>query len=379
MNQESETRNRWSALPALVLALACVIALGGCTFDCYEETDSIDEPNCDCSQCIIPLGVCADWNEPPLPNGECRDPSPLVLNEGRASRPDPALADMAGEIQSLVRSNPALFIEAAPVAAAWASVAASGNLPDSGSHLITPEMTMKADRFADSLVAAAEPELALRLRALRAAVEPDSLVGLTGREALDRVGAVAKSTKILDAGPSSLDAGQRGLAIAGQAVVIPATAKVAGAAGTSWRTDVMVVNPGTIDAAYEVALLVRGEDNSDPVTTVRYLAPGEGEFLGDVLDGLFSTDGAAALRIVAGAGAVAVTSRTYNLLGDGNPLGLPEGASFGQFIPAVTVDDAIRLADAGDSSSVMTRPPRLPHQPEPGQRGRRRHHRRDRP
>ncbi len=239
-------------------------------------------------------------------------------------------------------------MSAVPVVTSWSPVTAPSRSFEPPDNLITGEMVASAERFADSLVAAAEPELAMRLRALRAAVEPASLVGLTGREALERMAAAARSTKILEAGPATLETGQRGLAAAGQTVVIPATARVSGAAGTRWRTDVMVVNPGTIDAAYEIALLVRGQANSEPETVVRFLEPGEGEFLGDVLDGVFATDGAAALRITAGSGAVAVTSRTYNLLGPGNPLGLPEGSSFGQFIPALAADDAIPSGDAGD-------------------------------
>jgi len=206
----------------------------------------------------------------------------------------------------------------------------------------------RLDGFLDDLIEAAEPDLAMRLRALRAALDTASLVGATGPEAAERTAAAMRSTKILAAASTSPGPGQRGMAASGQAVVIPTAARLAGEAGTRWRTDVMVVNPGTVEATYRIALLVRGQANPEPATLLRKLAPGEGEFLGDVLDGLFDTSGAAALRITASVGAVAVTSRTYNLLGEGNELGLPAGSSFGQFVPALTADDAIPAGDAGD-------------------------------
>lgn len=316
--------------------------------------------SCDCDVYLMVIPAVDDaywsWHEEPSDDGQCRQSfidfgGTLVQTDdvfNLRSQSGIGLRSLTDESRRVILSNPLLVANAVAVGATWApAISEAASTPDRPATL-TREMIVQADRFADRLISESEPELAMQLRALRAAVDPGELVGLTPHAALARVDAAARSTKVLEAGPASLQSGQRGLSAVGRSVVIPAAARVAGAAGTRWRSDVMVVNPGTVDAAYEVALLVRRQANSDPVTTTRFLAPGEGEFLGDVLDGVFSTDGAAALRIAARSGAVAVTSRTYNSLGAGNALGLPEGASFGQFIPALAADDAIPSGDAGD-------------------------------
>ena len=55
-------------------------------------------------------------------------------------------------------------------------------------------------------------------------------------------------------------------------------------------------------------------------------------------------------------GRIIVTSRTYNLLGEGNPLGLPAGATFGQYIPAIPRAGAHPRRRAGTADPALPQP-----------------------
>lgn len=144
------------------------------------------------------------------------------------------------------------------------------------------------------------------------------------------------------------------------AVFVVASAHVAGAAGTNWRTDLEIHNPNDDVVDYTVELLELNSNNSSPRSETGIIAAGQSIRHEDVLIDLFDFEGAAALRIVPNVGPIVVTSRTYNLLEAGNPFGLPAGATFGQFIPgidhtaAITPDCEGRLihlshAPSGDS------------------------------
>ena len=138
-----------------------------------------------------------------------------------------------------------------------------------------------------------------------------------------------------------------GVASGGEALYLGASAHLAGAAGTNWRSDVEIHSVGDEAAAVSIYKLDHGSDNSSPVSANLSLAPGRSMRLGDVLDSQFGFDGKAALMVVPSSGRVVVTSRTYNLLGDGNELGLPAGATFGQYIAATAIDEAIRFGEEG--------------------------------
>lgn len=140
----------------------------------------------------------------------------------------------------------------------------------------------------------------------------------------------------------------KAVAAAGDAIFVSATAHVAGAQGTNWRTDLQIHNLADESAAVRVTMLEHGEDNSDADHADLNIAPGESLRLADVLAGEFGVDeGAAALVLRPSSGRIIVTSRTYNLLGSGNDLGLPEGSTFGQFIPAQSTREAIRFGEQG--------------------------------
>lgn len=127
---------------------------------------------------------------------------------------------------------------------------------------------------------------------------------------------------------------------AGAAVTcIPTSAHAPGSAGTSWRTDLEVHNPGGTQASYTIALLKHGTDNSSPVAQSFSLAPGRSVRYPDVVFERFAFTGKAALRVTVTAGSVMVTSRTYNDLG--------AAGAFGQLVPALTDSQAIAFGEDG--------------------------------
>ena len=130
-------------------------------------------------------------------------------------------------------------------------------------------------------------------------------------------------------------------------LLIPAAAHAGGAAGTNWRTDLELHNPGGATVVVELDLLPHGQANPSPRSETFSLAAGASQRFADVLMTVFGFDGTAALAVVPTGGTVLVSSRTYNLLGAGNSLGLPAGASFGQYIPAAPASDAIHTGETG--------------------------------
>lgn len=101
---------------------------------------------------------------------------------------------------------------------------------------------------------------------------------------------------------------------------------------TQWRTDLWVDNPGTSNATYTIALLVRDQANPTPTSQTYSLKPGAAVAYHDILLSVFGFSGAAALRIVPVTGTVLATSRTYDQLTVG---------TYGQFVPAVARARAI--------------------------------------
>jgi hypothetical protein len=145
------------------------------------------------------------------------------------------------------------------------------------------------------------------------------------------------------------------MAAAGSVIYIPAGAHAAGANGANWRTDVEVHNPGSGTASFTVQLLRRDTSNASPTSKSYTVGAKQARRFGDMLYTEFGLDGAAALRVVVTAGSVLVTSRTYNLLGQ-NPWGLPQGASFGQFVPGLDETEAIASGQEGRITHLTQRP-----------------------
>ncbi len=133
----------------------------------------------------------------------------------------------------------------------------------------------------------------------------------------------------------------------GEDAWVVATAHASGAGGTNWRTDLEVHNWGDVNTRYAIEMLEHGADNTEPETRSFLLGPGESERFEDILMNEFGFTGAAALRIRHTDGHVLVTSRTFNLLGGGNSMGLPAGSTFGQYIPGIDATRAIPFGEEG--------------------------------
>jgi hypothetical protein len=130
------------------------------------------------------------------------------------------------------------------------------------------------------------------------------------------------------------------------AIYVPASAHAGGANGADWRTDLQIHNAGTTVTTATIALLSRDNANPSPQTRSVTVAAGASVRLQDVLLNTFSFTGAAALRVTSTSTRLLVTSRTYNLVGEG-AVGLPQGASFGQFVRGVSEDTAIPYGEEG--------------------------------
>jgi hypothetical protein len=142
----------------------------------------------------------------------------------------------------------------------------------------------------------------------------------------------------------------RGVAVVGSTTVtvsaappdqgryILTAAHLPGFGGTLWRTDLEVHNPGTVTASYIIELLARNQPNPDPPRATFTLSEGRSATYADILHSVFSFSGAAALRITPIQGDVLLASRTFNQTANG---------TYGQFVPAHTVSQAIVSGKAG--------------------------------
>ena len=108
-------------------------------------------------------------------------------------------------------------------------------------------------------------------------------------------------------------------------LLFPAAAHVAGAAGTSWRSDVWILNVGSQPAEITLEFRPQGGTDVRTVTLENMLDPGHQAVLDDVVSQVFGLDSSQGSLVVRSDGPLLATSRTYNTA--------PEG-TFGQFIPA---------------------------------------------
>ena len=146
---------------------------------------------------------------------------------------------------------------------------------------------------------------------------------------------------------SAFPPGAHVLAAGSSLMCVPTSAHSSGANGANWRTDVEVQNPGTTQANFTIALLVRNADNSNPTKVNLSLAPGLAQRYTDIVASVFQFSGAAALQITVTSGSLVIASDTYNQLAAGNPWGFPGGSTYGQYGPAMTSDQAITSSDQG--------------------------------
>lgn len=157
--------------------------------------------------------------------------------------------------------------------------------------------------------------------------------GLAGEPALRTSSATGVSRISPARGSSWADAQQAG----SEPIYVLTSAHSSGAAGTNWRTDLEVHNPGNAAATFTIALLKRDSyDNDHPATRSFSLPAHHSVAYPDVVMAQFGFSGAAALRVVTTSGSVLVSSRTYN----DQP-----GGTFGQLVPGLTVSEAFGVGE----------------------------------
>jgi len=126
---------------------------------------------------------------------------------------------------------------------------------------------------------------------------------------------------------------------------VPAAARVAGANGSQWFTDLYVFNPGTSSVNVDIYFLPRDTDNSSVTPQGFTLGANETLTLPDVILGTFGQASAAgAFRIVA-TGQVIANCRVYNKAGSD---------TFGQGLEGVPVADAVTPASPTDIIGVTS-------------------------
>ncbi len=122
-------------------------------------------------------------------------------------------------------------------------------------------------------------------------------------------------------------------------IYVLATAHSEGSNSTVWRSDVELQNYGNHAVTVTMKLLGRNQDNSQPPSATVTMGIRSSLRLADVLAETFGvTDGAAAIRLTPSAATLAATSRTYNAGASG---------TYGQFVPAVHVGEAIAYGEVG--------------------------------
>lgn len=127
----------------------------------------------------------------------------------------------------------------------------------------------------------------------------------------------------------------------GTDVLVPAAARGAGLAGSTWLTDLYVLNPGTESVSVTLYWLVRNQPNPSPTSETFTVLAGETLVLADVIQQTFGLDaGNGAFRVVAD-GEVVVNSRIYNRQGT---------VTFGQGFAGVPRSAAVA---AGGSTDVV--------------------------
>jgi hypothetical protein len=123
-----------------------------------------------------------------------------------------------------------------------------------------------------------------------------------------------------------------------QELVLPVTAHVGGANGTSWRTDLVLHNSSDTTVQATLELLELGTDNSSPRSTTLEVTSGASLRVDDALAALFGFNGVTGIRVTGSGGGLQLASRTYTDTGAG---------TYGQFIPAHLDQDAIWFYERG--------------------------------
>jgi len=231
------------------------------------------------------------------------------------------------------------------VASSWGPAIARMHSDPPVSLVVTPEMVSALTGFLDAFGSVTvDGDLAAIADRLGGVVQSGDLEGFSVDVAMIRMARSIGAKAIVDDASLRLGRRERGLAREGETLLIPASAHARGALGTRWRTDLVLTAIGAVNAQVTIAILPREQANPGPDERLIEIDGGRVVVLEDALDALFGFTGAAALRLTCEEGAVVATSRTYNLEGN---LGSPDARTFGQFLPALSSDDAVIFGDEG--------------------------------
>jgi hypothetical protein len=122
-------------------------------------------------------------------------------------------------------------------------------------------------------------------------------------------------------------------------LLIDAAAHTGGLSGTEWRSDVDLLNHGSVPASVSVALLKVAQSNLAPAVEPVTVPAGASLRLVDVLSGLFSSANAALGLSFAG-GEIHANSRFYNV-------GSADGTVYGMYVPSTGDREAVWFGRPG--------------------------------
>lgn len=124
--------------------------------------------------------------------------------------------------------------------------------------------------------------------------------------------------------------------------IVPAGAHAAGAQGSSYETDMTLLNLGGENAAVEVFLLERDQDNTEPRSVRLSVAfPRSTAVLDDIIFEQFGEDDLAAAFLICSSQPLLGMSRTFNIETSATE------QTFGQGIPAYAESSALAAGDVG--------------------------------
>jgi PKD repeat protein len=149
----------------------------------------------------------------------------------------------------------------------------------------------------------------------------------------------------------------------GSELTIPAIGRAPGAAGTFWRSDVTLFNPGLSTMTVGLRYLAAGQDNRNAASQSVTIPPSRTVVIADVAQALGIASGSGALQVLwnAAAGPV-VTSRTYTTTEGGGTYGqsIDPVTSFvnDSFVPGLRSDSSFRsnvgFVNGGDTQLTVT-------------------------
>jgi hypothetical protein len=149
----------------------------------------------------------------------------------------------------------------------------------------------------------------------------------------------------------------------GSELTIPAVGRAPGAAGTFWRSDVTLFNPGLTTLTLSLRYLASGQDNRNAIAHNVTVPPSRTVVISDINQFLGVPTGSGALQVSwSDASGPIVTSRTYTTADGGGTYGqsIDPVTSFGNdsIVPGLRSDASFRsnagFVNGGDSVLAVT-------------------------